>query len=138
MTKMTGVSTIMRVVLGIIFLVHGVSKFQMGLGNVDAWFSSMGIPGFMAYVAAIIELVGGIMLIVGLFTRSVSALLILIMIGAIITVKLSAGLLGNDQSPGYELEIALMLISLHLLVVNPTPLSVDHFIRNKRSAAIQK
>lgn len=138
MTKVTGVSTIMRVVLGIIFLVHGISKFQMGLSNVDAWFSSMGIPGFIAYVAAIIELVGGIMLIVGLFTRSVSALLVLIMIGAIFTVKLSAGLMGSDQAPGFELEIALMLISLHLLVADPTPLSVDYLIRNKRSASNQQ
>ncbi|WP_232698079.1 DoxX family protein [Brevibacillus daliensis] len=135
MTKMTGVTTIMRVVLGIIFLLHGITKFQMGLGNVDAWFSSMGIPGFIAYIAAIVEVAGGIMLIVGLYTRFVSALFILLMLGAIITVKLSAGLLGSDQMPGYEMEIGFMLISMHLLVSEPTPLSVDHMIRSKRSVS---
>lgn len=138
MTKVSGVSTIMRIVLGVIFLVHGISKFQMGLANVDAWFSSMGVPGFLAYIAAIIEVVGGIMLIIGLFTRIVSALFILLMVGAIFTVKLSAGLLGSDQAAGYEMEIGFMLISMHLLVAEPTSLSVDYFIRNKRSVAVNQ
>jgi hypothetical protein len=38
----------------------------MGLSNVDAWFSSIGIPGFLAYVVAMLELVGGIMLNCGI------------------------------------------------------------------------
>ncbi|MXO80774.1 DoxX family protein, partial [Paenibacillus sp. OT2-17] len=31
------ISTIMRVALGILFLAHGIAKFQMGLGNVAGW-----------------------------------------------------------------------------------------------------
>ncbi|WP_202128808.1 DoxX family protein [Paenibacillus dendrobii] len=134
MIKNTWVPTLLRVVLGIIFLAHGISKFQMGLGNVEAWFSSMGVPGFMAYVAAIAEVVGGIMLIIGLLTRVVSALFIVLMIGAIVTVKLSAGLLGHDQVAGYELELSLILISVYLLASGPASLSVDRLIFNKRSA----
>lgn len=42
MNRTTVVSIIMRVVLGIIFVFHAVDKFQMGLGNVEAWFSSLG------------------------------------------------------------------------------------------------
>lgn len=133
MNRTTVVSIIMRVVLGIIFVFHGVDKFQMGLGNVEAWFSSLGIPGFLAYVVAVIELVGGIMLILGLFTRYVSGLLVIVLAGAIITAKLSVGLLGNGQMAGYELDLVLILISLYLVVVYRTPLSVDHFIMSKRS-----
>ncbi|MCL6603918.1 MAG: DoxX family protein [Paenibacillus sp.] len=133
MNRTTVVSIIMRVVLGIIFVFHGVDKFQMGLGNVEAWFSSLGIPGFLAYVVAVIELVGGIMLILGLFTRYVSGLLVIVLAGAIITAKLSVGLLGNGQMAGYELDLVLILISLYLVVADRTPLSVDHFIMSKRS-----
>jgi len=133
MNRTTVVSIIMRVVLGIIFVFHGVDKFQMGLGNVEAWFSSLGIPGFLAYVVAVIELVGGIMLILGLFTRYVSGLLVIVLAGAIITAKLSVGLLGNGQVAGYELDLVLILISLYLVVADRTPLSVDHFIMSKRS-----
>ena len=131
MTKSNIVSLIMRVVLGIIFVFHGVDKFQMGLSNVEAWFSSMGIPGFLAYVVAVIELVGGIMLIVGLFTRYVSVLLVVTLIGAIVTAKLSAGLLGNGNMAGYELDLGFILVLLHLIIAE-SPLSIDRLISNKR------
>ncbi|AIQ20411.1 oxidoreductase [Paenibacillus sp. FSL H7-0357] len=133
MNRTTVVSIIMRVVLGIIFVFHAVDKFQMGLGNVEAWFSSLGVPGFVAYVVAVIELVGGIMLILGLFTRYVSGLFVIVLIGAIMTAKLSVGLLGNGQMAGYELDLGFILISLYLVVAERTPLSVDHFIMSKRS-----
>ncbi|CAM4125533.1 DoxX family protein [Paenibacillus alkaliterrae] len=134
MTKITVVSTIMRVVLGILFLVHGISKFQMGLGNVEAWFSSMGVPGFLAYIVAALELVGGILLIVGLFTRYVSVLFVIMLIGAIVTIKFSVGLLGNSQMPGYELDLGFMLVAIYLAVSDPTPLSVDQAFLRKRGA----
>ncbi|MEV5030267.1 DoxX family protein [Paenibacillus sp. LPE1-1-1.1] len=134
MTKTAAVSIIMRVVMGIIFVFHGIAKFQMGLSNVDAWFSSIGIPGFLAYFVALLELVGGIMLIVGLFTRYVSGLFVVMLIGAIVTTKLSAGLLGNAQSTGYELDLGFMLVSLYLVVAEQTSLSVDRLIMNRRTA----
>lgn len=133
MNRTTVVSIIMRVVLGIIFVFHAVDKFQMGLGNVEAWFTSLGVPGFVAYVVVVIELVGGIMLILGLFTRYVSALFVLVLIGAIMTAKLSVGLLGNGQMAGYELDLGFILISLYLVVADRTPLSVDSLIMSKRS-----
>ncbi|MNI43702.1 putative oxidoreductase CatD [compost metagenome] len=128
MTRTTVVTIIMRVVLGIIFVFHGVDKFQMGLGNVETWFSSLGIPGFVAYIVAIIELVGGIMLILGLFTRYVAGLLVIVLIGAILTAKLSVGLLGNGQMAGYELDLGFILVALYLIVAERTPLSVDHYL----------
>lgn len=134
MTKTAVVSVIMRVVMGIIFLSHGVAKLQMGLSNVDAWFSSIGIPGFLAYVVAMLELVGGIMIIVGLFTRYISALFVVMLIGAILTTKLSVGLLGDGQMPGYELDLGFMLVSLYLVVAEQSTLSLDRLIMNKRSA----
>jgi putative oxidoreductase len=133
MTKTAAVTVIMRVVMGIIFMVHGIAKFQMGLSNVDAWFSSIGIPGFLAYFVAVLELVGGIMLIVGLFTRYVSALFVLMLIGAILTTKLSAGLLGNGQAAGYELDLGFMLIALYLAVVKESSLSIDRLFKTKSS-----
>lgn len=132
MTKIAIVSTIMRVVLGILFAAHGISKFQMGLGNVEGWFVSIGVPGFLAYIVAFLELIGGILLIMGLFTRYVSALFILLMAGAIVTAKLSVGLLGNGQSAGYELDLAFMLVALYLAVADRTPLSADRVIFKSR------
>jgi putative oxidoreductase len=132
MTKTAIVSLIMRVVLGILFIFHGVDKFQMGLGNVEAWFGSIGIPEFMAYVVAALEFVGGIMLILGLFTRYVAGLFVIMLIGAIVTAKLSVGLLGNGQMAGYELDLGFILIALYLVVAEQSPLSADRFIIRKR------
>jgi uncharacterized membrane protein YphA (DoxX/SURF4 family) len=115
----------MRVVLGILFVAHGISKFRMGLGNVAGWFDSVGVPGALAYVIGPLELIGGLLLIVGLFTRYVSALFIIMLLGAILTLKLSAGLLGSGEMAGYELDVAYTLVALYLSVAKPAPLSVD-------------
>lgn len=134
MKRITVVSTLMRVVMGILFLAHGINKLQTGLGNVEGWFVSLGLPGFLAYGIAMLELVGGIMLIVGLFTRYVSALFTIMLIGAIVTTKLSAGLLGNGQGAGYELDLSFMLVTIYLSVAAPTALSIDQLFLKKRSA----
>lgn len=119
------VTTIMRVVLGILFVAHGIDKFQTGLGNVAGWFDSVGVPGALAYVIGPLELIGGLLLIVGLFTRYVSALFIIMLLGAILTLKLSAGLLGSGEMAGYELDVACMMVALYLSVAKPASLSVD-------------
>lgn len=117
---------ILRVVLGLIFSAHGLSKFQGGITNAVGFFDSLGIPGFMAYVIALIELIGGIALILGIGTRIVAVLFAFIMLGAIFTVKLSAGLLGNGQIAGFELELALLAMSIYLVFANKSVLSLDN------------
>lgn len=134
MMKVTVVSTIMRVVLGILFLAHGISKFQMTMAGVSGWFQSVGIPGFLAYIVSPIELVGGILLIIGLFTRYVSILLIIVLLGAIFTVKLSAGLMGNGQMAGYELDLSFILVALYLAVSNNTGFSLDQLLFRRKTA----
>ena len=62
---------ILRVVLGISFFIHGLSKFQGGIENIVGWFDSIGLPGGLAYVVAVIELVGGVALVLGLGSRVV-------------------------------------------------------------------
>ena len=121
-------STILRVVLGIIFLAHGIDKLRMGLGNVAGWFESIHVPGFAAYLVGPIELLGGLLLIVGLFTRYVSAVLAVVLLGAIFTAKLSVGLLGNG---GYELDLALLAIAVFLALANPESWSLDRLFRGK-------
>jgi putative oxidoreductase len=119
---------ILRVVLGITFFIHGFVKFQGGIGNIAGWFDSIGLPGFLAYVVAIIELVGGLALIVGLGTRWVSALLVVIMLGATLKVKLAVGFLGNGQMAGWELDLAFMVMALHLALSGSTSLSLDSIL----------
>jgi putative oxidoreductase len=116
-------SLLLRVVLGIVFFAHGVSKFQGGIGNTAGWFDSIGIPGFLAYAVGTIELVGGIALILGIGTRVVSLLLGIIMLGAIFTVNLQAGLL-----EGYVLDLVLLVLAAHLVLNGSKLLSLEQVI----------
>ncbi|MFD2706556.1 DoxX family protein [Salibacterium lacus] len=117
----------LRIVLGVIFFVHGWDKFQSGIGNTVGFFESVGLPGFSAYVVAIIELIGGIAMILGLGTRIIAILFILIMAGAIVTVKGPAGFID-----GYELDLALLGMSVYIALALPAPLSLDRFIFSKQ------
>ena len=119
---------LLRVVLGITFFVHGVVKFQGGIENTVGWFDSIGIPGFMAYVVALIELVGGVALIIGFGTKIVSALLAIVMLGATLKVKLAVGFLGNGQMAGYELDLALLVMAVFLAVNGSKMLSLDQAV----------
>jgi putative oxidoreductase len=116
---------ILRIVVGLTFFIHGLSKFQGGISNTVGFFDSLGLPGFTAYVVALVELIGGIALILGLGTRIVTLLFALIMIGAIFTAKLSAGFLGNGQMAGYELDLVLLAASIYFVFADGSQLSLD-------------
>jgi putative oxidoreductase len=126
------VSTIMRVLLGIIFTAHGISKLQMGVSNVAGWFGSIGIPEFAAYIVVFLELIGGIALIIGFATRYFSLALIIVLLGAIVTVKLPVGLLGNAQMAGYELDLALIALAAYFAFAKERGFGLDQLLfKNK-------
>lgn len=108
---------VLRVMLGISFLTHGISKFQGGINQTAAWFDSIGIPGAMAYIVAVVEIVGGLMMIFGIAVKYVGAAFVVVMLGAIFTVKKDFGFLGNDNGSGYELELVLAVISLFFVLI---------------------
>lgn len=126
MNKHEAGTVLLRAILGLTFFIHGLSKFQGGISNTVGFFDSIGIPGFLAYIAAFVELIGGIALILGLGTRIVSILFVVIMLGAIFSVKLSAGFLGNGQTAGYELELVLLAMSIYFAVANGSRFSLDN------------
>ena len=131
MNKLNVTTFLLRIVLGISFFVHGFVKFQGGIENTVGWFDSIGIPGFLAYVVASVELVGGAALILGLGTRIVSALLALIMVGAILKSKLAIGFLGTPEMAGYELDLAFLVIAIFLAVNGSKLWSLDEALFNK-------
>jgi putative oxidoreductase len=122
---------VLRITLGIIFFVHGIVKFQSGIDNIAGWFSSIGLPGFMAYGVALLEVVGGIALIIGLGTKLFSVLFALLMVGAIVKVKFAAGFLGNGEMAGWEFDLALLAMSIYLVLSEQQPLSVDQWLKEK-------
>lgn len=121
-------ATILRVFLGATFLIHGLAKFQGGIENQAGFFESLGLPGFSAYVVALIELIGGIALVLGVGTRIISVLFAIVMVVAIFKVKLAVGFLGNGQMAGYELDLALMVISIYLAAKGKSNFALDNVL----------
>ncbi len=121
---------LLRVVLGMTFFAHGLSKLQGGIENTAGWFASMGMPGILAYVVTGIELIGGVALIVGLGTKIVSVLLALIMVVAIVKVKFGAGFMG-----GYELDLVLLVIAVYLSITGSSLFSLDSKIPSRETQA---
>lgn len=73
--------TVLRVVVGALFLLHGIQKFT-GLDGVQSFFGQIGIWPWLAFVIALAETLGGIALILGIFSRWAGYGLATIMIGA--------------------------------------------------------
>lgn len=85
---------VLRIVVGIVFLVHGYQKvFKFGFHGVAGMFGHMGIPApaVAAVVVMIVEFVGGILLVTGLATRLPAALLAIDMLVAILAVHAKNG-----------------------------------------------
>ncbi|KMZ43467.1 DoxX family protein [Brevibacillus sp. HB1.3] len=124
---------ILRVIAGLTFAIHGVAKFQMGLENVAGFFGTMGLPAFIAYLVAFLEVVGGIALILGLGTRVFAGALSVVMLGAIFKAKLAAGFMGGEGGAGYELDLALLAILVALGISGSTKFALDAILFGKRS-----
>jgi putative oxidoreductase len=119
---------IIRVIAGLTFVIHGIDKFQMGLGNVAGFFGNLGLPAFLAYLVAFLELVGGIALILGLGTRIFAVLLAIVMVGATLKVKLAIGFLSGANGAGYELDLALLAMLVSLALTGSSLLSLDRVL----------
>lgn len=82
----------LRVAVGVIFIVSGWSKLT-GIEPIIGMMEGIGLPGptFWAYLVAIVEFLGGIALILGVYLRCFAKLLAVIMLVAILTVKAQSG-----------------------------------------------
>ena len=120
---------VVRVLAGIIMFAHGWQKFQGGPANFGQVLAQLGVPlpELMAYVVTFVELVGGVLLIVGLLSRLAALLLTIDLVVAILLVKVNIGFLSPPQSqlPGAELDLALIAGFLVILLAGPGRLSVD-------------
>jgi putative oxidoreductase len=92
---------LIRVALGLIFISHGWMKFNNVAGSVR-FLGSVGVPEWLAYLVMLVEVVGGVMLIAGLFTRAAAVATGVVALFAFCLVKFPAGGLS-----GSELELLL-------------------------------
>jgi putative oxidoreductase len=124
---------ILQVVVGIVFFVHGFQKlFLTGFGGVANMMEGLGVPaaGLFAVIVTLAELLGGLALILGLFTRLAAIPLAVDMLVATLTVHLPNGfsVLPNG---GYEFTLVLLATSVALAVGGPGEAALDRFLATR-------
>jgi len=111
--------TVLRIVVGAVFVAHGSQKvFVQGFGRVSAFLGALGVPAppAAAVVLSLVELLGGLALILGIYTRYAAALLSAAMLVAILLVHLKAGFF---LPKGYEFALTLLAANLALVLDGP-------------------
>jgi putative oxidoreductase len=96
-------ATLLRVALGLLFLAHaGLKIFVFTPAGTAQFFGSLGLPPALAYLIIAIEVIGGIALVLGVYSRIAALALIPGMVGAIVAVHGAAGFFFNNPNGGWE------------------------------------
>lgn len=101
----------LRLSLGLILLAHGALKlFIFTPSGTAAYFTSLGLPAFLAYVTILIEVVGGLAIVLGIYTRIAAIISTPILIGAS-WAHVGNGWVFSNQGGGWEFPVLLVVIA---------------------------
>lgn len=138
--------TILRVVAGVIFVMHAyLGGLIYGPAGLTNYMLSRGIPfpALTAWFTILGHLIGGLMLVIGMYTRIGALIHVIIMAGTIIFVHFPQGFFltgiivnaekGIAIAGGYEYVLTLFAVSVSLVFLGGGPLSIDALL--SRSSA---
>ena len=128
---------LLRITCGALLIPHGYMKLFGGAAKGTSFFMAMMLGGHpkaeagqfaaswlpWAYYIGILELVGGILLVIGLFTRVVAVQVVVFMFVAAVFVHSGFGYLWNKG--GYEMPLMWLLVAIVVLIRGGGPLSID-------------
>jgi putative oxidoreductase len=113
----------LRLALGLIFFSHGYPKLAHQGNGMQEFFIQHGLPGYFVYISGVLEVFGGLLLVLGLFTRGAALLLAIEMAVAIWRVHSDGSYLAVHN---YEFPMAVMTACFALATVGAGLISLDH------------
>jgi putative oxidoreductase len=117
--------SLLRIIIGLLFLEHGTSKYLSLPVSQMTGASPMSLSGFNG----IIEIVGGVLILLGLFTRPVAFILAGDMAVAYFLAHAPRGFF--PLLNGGELAIVYCFVFLYIAAAGPGPWSVDHLLAKR-------
>lgn len=124
-----------RLVLGLIMVVHGYHKVFGGLHHHAQFVASLGLPGWLGYISAFTEFLGGILVLAGFFTRVAAFAILIDLAVAIWKVHWHNGLTGDH---GYEFPLSVAALAFVLIFFGAGPIAFDHVLRGGGSSASRR
>ena len=132
------VLALVRLVLGVVFFLHG-AQVTLGWfggygfhGSMQFFTHTMGIPAMFAFLAIMAQFLGGLGLIVGFLSRIAAFGIAVVMLVAVAKVHLAVGFFmnwgGNQKGEGYEYHLLAIAIAILIMVKGAGAFSVDHAI----------
>jgi len=105
-------AVLLRFSLGAMFIAHALLKyFVFTLPGTVQFFTSLGLPGVLAYATFAAELIGGALLIAGIYTRVVALALVPVLVGAT-WAHAGNGWLFTAPNGGWEYPAFLTIVAL--------------------------
>ena len=133
-----------RMILGVGFMVHGWAKWSRGPAAFAELLKQVNVPGPLAnaWLVTLLEIFGGLALLMGAFVSIVSIPLIISMLGAMFTVNIKYGFSAVNTigltpdgpqlgPPGYEINLLYIAGLVALILGGAGPLSIDA-LRSRR------
>ncbi|MFQ5497353.1 MAG: DoxX family protein [Nitrosopumilus sp.] len=113
----------LRSVIGVIFILYGMTKFNPGFAENLA---NMGLPPEMQIPIAFAEVISGTLLIIGILSRLSAVLLSIVMLGAIFMVKGAQSITGQG---GVGIDLILLASCLVIMIAGPGRISLVEAIK---------
>jgi putative oxidoreductase len=127
-----------RLALGIIMTAHGYQNVFRHLHDHVHLVAGLGLPSWLGYVSALTELLGGVLVLVGFFTRAAAFALCIDLIVAIWKVHWHNGLMGSPDRPGFEFPLAAAALAFVLIFFGAGPISLDQVLRGGGSGTSKR
>jgi putative oxidoreductase len=106
---------VLRVILAVLLLFHGVSKLMGGIGFITGMLQKAGLPGVFGYAVYIGEVIAPLMILFGVYTRAAALVVVINMVVALLLVHTGQFFTLNEQG-GWALELQGMYLGAAIVV----------------------
>ena len=137
-TRIDVAALVLRVSLGVMFVSHAMLKiFVFTPAGTVKFFQSIGLPGPLAYATIAAELIGGVLLVLGVCTRAVSFALVPVLIGAT-WAHSGNGWLFTSPNGGWEYPAFLTLAAVAAGLIGDGRYAMRALIERRAPAALPR